>query len=121
MRKLAVVLLVVIASASFAQNPQAVTGSYTGPSESYGLVIERAPDGTLRGNYVEMGSVAILNGIEIRGSEFRARASFDDGTLRVISGSFTNRTRNGRNVFGLRLHDVPVEDLGLVDTFFERL
>ena len=121
MRKLAAVLLIVIASTSFAETPQAVAGSYQGPAESYGLVLELAPDGTLRGNYVEMGSVAVLNAIQVRGSQFTARASFDDGSLRTLSGSFEKRTRNGRSVFGLKLHDVPVEDRGLVETFFERL
>lgn len=138
MRKLAAVLLIVVASVSYAQKQKApktkeksfeavvmqapaVAGSYRGPAESYGLVLELAPNGTLRGNYVEMGSVAVLNAIEVRGSELTARASFDDGSLRTISGSFANRTLNGRRVFGLRMHDVPVEGLGLVDTFFERL
>lgn len=140
MRKLAAVLLIVVASVSYAQKQkapktkdkaksfeavvmqaQAVVGSYRGPAESYGLVLELAPNGTLRGNYVEMGSVAVLNAIEVRGSELTARASFDDGSLRVISGSFANRTLNGKRVFGLRMHNVPIEGLGLVDTFFERL
>jgi hypothetical protein len=137
MRKLAAVLLIVVASASYAQKvkapkakgksfeavavqAQAVIGSYRGPSESYGLVLELAPNGTLRGNYVEMGRVAVLNAIQIRGSEFTARASFDDGSLRTITGSFANRTLNGTKAFGLRMDNVPVEGLGLIDTFYER-
>jgi hypothetical protein len=138
MRKLAAVLLVVVASVSYAQKAkapkakdksfeavpvqaQAVAGSYRGPAESYGLVLELAPNGTLRGNYVEMGRVAVLNAIEIRGAEFTARASFDDGSLRTISGSFANRTLNGTKAFGLRMRGVPIEGIGRVDTFFERL
>jgi hypothetical protein len=121
MRKLAAVLLIAIATTSFAQTPKEVAGSYKGPEASYGLVLELAPDGTLRGNYVEMGSVAVLNAIQVRGAQFTARASFDDGSLRTISGAFESRTQNGRRVFGLRLNDVPVEDRGLVETFFERL
>ena len=124
MRKLAAVMLILMACVAFAGDgkaPATIVGSYSGPAESYGLVLERAPNGTLRGNYVEMGRVAVLNAIEVRGTEFTARASFDDGSLRAISGSFANRTRNGRSVFGLRLHKVPIEGLGPVDTFFERL
>jgi hypothetical protein len=137
MRKLAAVLLVVVASVAYAEKVKApksksksfeavtvqtaaAAGSYRGPAESYGLVLEVAPNGLLRGNYVEMGRVAVLNAIEIRGAEFTAQASFDDGSLRVISGSFANRTLNGARAFGLRMHDVPVEGLGAVDTFFER-
>jgi hypothetical protein len=139
MRKLAAVLLVVVASVSYAEKGKApkakdkrfdsvavhalhaVIGSYRGPSESYGLVLELAPNGTLCGTYVEMGRVAVLNAIEIRGSEFTARASFDNGSLRTITGSFANRTVNGAKAFGLRMYNVPVEDLGLIDTFYERL
>ena len=130
MRKLAVFILVVMATVSYAEGqegsfvpvevqPQSVAGSYTGPSESYGLVLEVASDGTLRGNYVEMGGVAVLHGISLRGSEFTARASFDDGSLRTISGSFLRR--DGSSAFGLQLHAVPVEGVGLVDTFFQKL
>lgn len=138
MRKLAAVLLVVVASVAYAEKVKApksktksfeavavqaaaVAGSYRGPAESYGLVLELAPDGTLRGNYVEMGSVAVLNAIQLRGSEFTAQASFDDGSVRMISGSFANRNLNGARAFGLRMYDVPVEGMGLVDTFYERL
>lgn len=140
MRKLAAVLLIVIASVAYAEKEkdkapksksksfEAVTvqadkvvGSYRGPAESYGLVLELAPDGTLRGNYVEMGSVAVLNAIEIRGAEFTARASFDDGSLRTIKGSFANRNLNGTRAFGLRMANVPVEGFGMIDTFFEKL
>jgi len=138
MRKLAAVLLVVVASVAYAEKVKgtkakdksfetvavhaatAVIGSYRGPSESYGLVLELAPNGTLRGNYVEMGRVAVLNAIEIRGSEFTARASFDNGSLRTITGSFATRTLNGSKAFGLRMNHVPVEGLGLIDTFYER-
>jgi len=137
MRKLAAVLLVIVASVAYAEKVKApkskaksfeavavqstaAVGSYRGPAESYGLVLEVAPNGLLRGNYVEMGRVAVLNAIQIRGAAFTAQASFDDGSLRVISGSFANRTLNGARAFGLRMHDVPVEGLGAVDTFFER-
>ncbi|HEX6094680.1 MAG TPA: hypothetical protein VF432_00045 [Thermoanaerobaculia bacterium] len=139
MRKLAAVLLIVVASVSVygkvkdkapktkqksfeavVMQTQAVVGSYRGPAESYGLVLELAPNGTLRGNYVEMGRVAVLNAIAIRGSEFTAQASFDDGSFRVISGSFANRSLNGAKAFGLRMYDVPVEGFGPIDTFFER-
>ena len=140
MRKLTAVLLVVVACVAYAEKDKApksksksksfeavsvqpanVVGSYRGPAESYGLVLELAPDGTLRGNYVEMGSVAVLNGIEISGAEFTARASFDDGSLRTIKGSFANRNLNGTRAFGLRMSNVPVEGFGMIDTFFEKL
>lgn len=136
MRRPAAVLLIVVASVAYADKQKAPkakdkrfeavavqaqgVGSYRGPAESYGLGLELAPNGSLRGNYVEIGRVAVLNAIDVRGSEFTARASFDDGSLRAISGSFANRTHNGRNAFGLRMHNVPVEGLGRVDTFFER-
>jgi hypothetical protein len=103
-----------------AVNAASVAGSYRGPAESYGLILEVASDGTLRGNYVEMGSVAVLNAIELRGSEFTARASFDDGSSRTISGTFANRIFNGVTAFGIRLRAVPVESLGMIDTFFEK-
>ncbi|HEV7242239.1 MAG TPA: hypothetical protein VGQ36_23615 [Thermoanaerobaculia bacterium] len=138
MRKVAAVLLVVVAFASYAEKQKAakskdkrfeaiavqassVTGSYRGPAESYGLVLELAPNGTLRGNYVEMGRVAVLNNIALNGSEFTARASFDDGSSRTITGSFANRVLNGATAFGIRMHEVPVEGFGQIDTFFERL
>jgi hypothetical protein len=139
MRKLAAVLLVVVAFVAYADKDRApkskvksksfeavavqaanVAGSYRGPSESYGLVLELAPNGTLRGNYVEMGRVAVLNAIQVNGSEFTARASFDDGSLRVIGGSFANRNLNGVRAFGVRMYNVPVEGFGRIDTFFER-
>jgi hypothetical protein len=137
MRKLAVVLLIVITTASYAQKDKkwkskdkrfepvaveasAIAGSYRGPAESYGLVLERAGDGRLRGNYVEMGRVAVLNAIVLNGAEFTARASFDDGSSRTITGSFANRILNGSTAFGLRMRSVPVEGMGVVDTFFER-
>ncbi len=97
-----------------------VTGSYRGPAESYGLVLELAADGALRGNYVEMGRVAVLNAIVLKGAEFTARASFDDGSSRLISGTFSNRVLNGISAFGLRMRAVPVEGFGPIETFFER-
>jgi hypothetical protein len=137
MRKFVVVLMIVVASAAYAgkdkskskdkrfepvvKTTAAYAGSYRGPSESYGLVLELAPDGKLRGNYVEMGRVAVLNSIEVTGSDFTARASFDDGSSRTISGSFANRVLNGSSAFGARVHGVYVEDMGEIDTFFERV
>ena len=136
MRKLAAVLLIAFAFTSYADKVknktkskrfEAVTvhaagaaGSYRGPAESYGLILEVGDDGALRGNYVEMGRVAVLNAIVLNGSEFTASASFDDGSSRIITGSFANRVLNGETAFGLRMHDVPVEGMGAVDTFFER-
>lgn len=138
MRKLVVVMLmIVVASAAYAEKEKskskdkrfepvvkstaAYAGSYRGPSESYGLVLEVAPDGKLRGNYVEMGRVAVLNGIEVTGADFTANASFDDGSTRTISGSFAKRVGSGSSAFGARVHGVYVEDLGAIDTFFERM
>ena len=136
MRKLTAVLLIVVATAAFADktkskvkdkhfeevvtSPEATVGNYRGPSESYGLVIEAAPDGKLRGNYVEMGRVAVLHDFEVIGSELRAHASFDDGSSRLITGSFANRVLNGHSAFGVRMRSVPVEGFGEIDTFFER-
>ena len=136
MRKLAAVLLIFVAFASYADKQKSkskdkrfeaiavqassVTGSYRGPAESYGLVLELSKDGSLRGNYVEMGRVAVLNNIALNGSEFTARASFDDGSSRTITGEFANRILNGTSAFGLRMREVPVEGLGQIDTFFER-
>ena len=97
-----------------------IVGSYRGPAESYGLVLERASEGTLRGNYVELGRVAVLNSIVLNGAEFTARASFDDGSSRTITGSFARRILNGSTAFGLRMREVPVEGHGPIDTFFER-
>jgi hypothetical protein len=105
---------------SVAVQASAAAGSYRGPAESYGLVLELASDGSLRGNYVEMGRVAVLNAIALNGSQFTARASFDDGSSRTITGSFANRVLNGTRAFGLHLHEVPVEGFGQIDTFFER-
>src|SRR5687767_5976428 len=132
MRKLAAVILIVLASAASAEKVKsknkdkrfepvvrevpAYAGSYRGPSESYGLVLELAPDGKLRGNYVELGHVAVLHSIELNGAEFSARASFDDGSWRTISGSFANRIFNGNTAFGARIHDVQVEGYGRIDT-----
>ena len=137
MRKLAAVLMIVVASAAFADKPKSMSkdmhfdpvvrelaayaGSYRGPSESYGLVLELAPNGKLRGNYVELGRVAVLNAIEVNGADFKARASFDDGSSRTITGSFANRVLNGNTAFGARVNGVHVEDLGEIDTFFEKM
>lgn len=136
MRKVGAVLLLVIAFASYADNGKAskkdkrfeavtveasaVAGNYRGPAESYGLVLEMADDGVLRGNYVEMGRVAVLNAIVLNGAAFSARASFDDGSLRTITGSVSNRVLNGKTTFGIQMRAVPVEGMGSVDTFFER-
>src|SRR5688500_6066987 len=137
MRKLAAVMLIVVAFASYAEKVKskskdkrfepvvreaaAYAGSYRGPSESYGLVLEVAQDGKLRGNYVELGRVAVLHSIEVNGADFSARASFDDGSWRTLSGSFANRILNRDTAFGARIHGVLVEGFGPVDTFFERL
>lgn len=141
MRRLITVLLLVVAASSLYAGGQkapkdvktkdkrfesvavqaaAVLGSYRGPAESYGLVLETAADGMLRGNYVELGRVAVLNAIVLNGAEFTARASFDDGSSRTISGTFANRVLNGTVAFGLHMRGVPVEGFGRVDTFFER-
>lgn len=138
MRRVIAVLLVVVTSSLYAAKDKkeekakdkrfepvaveasSVAGSYRGPAESYGLVLEVGSDGKLRGNYVEMGRVAVLNAIVLNGSDFTARASFDDGSWRPITGSFANRVVNGTTAFGLRMHAVPVEDLGRIETFFER-
>ncbi|HEX2121364.1 MAG TPA: hypothetical protein VHL59_06960 [Thermoanaerobaculia bacterium] len=137
MRKLAVALVILlVASASYgAKNKAKVkekrfepvvksaadyAGSYRGPDASYGLILESS-NGKLHGNYVEMGRVAVLSPIEVDGAEFKAMASFDDGSSRTITGSFANRILNGKTAFGARLYDVPVEGLGIVDPFFEKL
>ncbi|HKR63175.1 MAG TPA: hypothetical protein VJZ00_05530 [Thermoanaerobaculia bacterium] len=136
MRKLAAVVLMIVASVSYADKAKSkfkdkrfepvvrsaseYAGSYRGPDESYGLVLEVAPDGKLRGNYVELGRVAVLHAIQVNGADFTARASFDDGSLRTLRGSFAMRTLNGATAFGARVHDVKVEGMGEVDTFFER-
>lgn len=138
MRKLAVALMILVASASYADKGKVknkvkekrfepvvksiadYAGSYRGPDASYGLILESS-NGKLHGNYVEMGRVAVLSPIEVEGSEFKALASFDDGSSRVITGSFANRILNGVTAFGARLYDVPVEGLGVVDPFFEKL
>ena len=112
MRKLVAVLLLVVASAAFAaevENEVKIVGSYRGPNEAYGLILSRTPAGSLYGNYVESGRVAVLNAIEVNGSAFKARASFDDGSSRTIKGSFETRGR----AFGLHVDDV--------DTFFEKM
>lgn len=136
MRKLAIALLILAASASYADKvkskikekrfePVAKTaaeyaGSYRGPSESYGLVLEMH-DGKLSGTYVERGRVAVLGPIEITGSDFTTTASFDDGSWRTIEGSFANRVLNGARAFGVRMQSVPVDGMGAIDTFFEEV
>lgn len=101
MRKVVVVLLMLVAATSFAAKQEAridsvaVTqtgylGSYGGPDAMSGLVLE-SHNGKLHGNYVEHGRLAVLSPIEVRGAEFTATASFDDGSYRTISGRFTGR------------------------------
>ena len=137
MRKLGALLVIFIAFSSYADKIKAkskdkrfdavevqasgVIGSYRGPSESYGLILEANTDGVLRGNYVEMGRVAVLNAVVLKGAEFTARASFADGTYRTIRGTFANRVLNGKTAFGVRMHSIPIDGVGSVDTFFERL
>jgi hypothetical protein len=137
MRKLGAVLVIFIAFSTYADKAKVKSkdrhfdavevqasgaiGSYSGPAESYGLVLESASDGVLRGNYVEMGRAAVLNAIVLKGSEFSARASFGDGSYRTITGTFANRVMNGKTAFGVRMHSVPIEGVGAVDTFFKRL
>ena len=136
MRKLGALLVIFIAFSSYADKTKVkskekrfdsvevqasgAVGSYRGPAESYGLILEATPEGVLRGNYVEMGRAAVLNAIVLKGAEFTARASFADGTYRTITGTFSNRVLNGNTAFGLRVRSVPIEGLGVVDTFFER-
>jgi hypothetical protein len=136
MRKLAIALLVLVASASYAEKVKSKSkdkrfepvakaaaeyaGSYRGPSESYGLVLEMH-DGKLSGNYVELGRVAVLGPVTIEGADFTTTASFDDGSWRTIKGTFANRVLNGDRAFGARVSGVKVEGLGEIDTFFERL
>lgn len=135
MRKLAVVLMIVVASASYAEKVKskskekrfepvvkaaaAYAGSYRGPSETYGLVLEAGRNGTLHGTYVESGRIAVLTPIEFDGANFTATASFADGSWRMLSGTFANRVLNGKTAFGVRVKDVLVEDMGAIDTFFE--
>jgi len=136
MRKLAIALLILVASASYADKVKSKSkekrfepvaraaadyaGSYRGPSEEYGLVLE-VHDGKLGGTYVELGRIAVLGPIEIKGADFTATASFADGSWRTIEGSFANRILNGDRAFGVRVHNVPVEGLGTIDTFFEEV
>jgi hypothetical protein len=137
MRKLGALLVIFIAFSSYAEKTKVkskekpidsvevqasgVIGSYRGPADSYGLILDAATDGVLRGNYVEMGRAAVLNAIVLKGAEFTARASFADGTYRTIKGTFANRVLNGKTAFGVRMHSIPIDGLGSVDTFFERL
>lgn len=134
MRKLAIALMIVVASAAYAEKVKTkvkdkrfepvtkamaeYAGSYRGPSESYGLVLE-VHDGKLSGNYVELGRVAVLSPLTIDGPNFTTTASFDDGSSRTIEGSFADRILNGVRAFGVRMNDIPVEGNGLVNTFFE--
>jgi len=136
MRKLAIAMMILIASASYAEKVKmkskekrfepvakaaaAYAGSYRGPSESYGLVLEMH-DGKLSGTYVELGRIAVLGPIQINGADFTTTASFDDGSWRTIEGSFANRFLNGARAFGVRVHDVPVDGMGAIDTFFEQV
>ena len=136
MRKLAIALLIVVASASYADKVKNKTkdkrfepvtkaateyaGSYRGPSEAYGLVLE-VHNGKLSGNYVELGRVAVLGPLTMDGPNFTTTASFDDGSYRTIEGSFADRILNGVRSFGVRMHDIPVEGNGMVNTFFERM
>jgi|GEM_PF-1596584 len=137
MRKLAIALLIVAASASYADKVKSkapkekrfepavkaaaeYAGSYRGPSESYGLILE-VHGGKLSGNYVELGRVAVLDPLTIDGANFSTTASFDDGSSRTIKGSFANRVLNGDRAFGVRMEDVPVEGYGAINTFFERM
>jgi len=136
MRKLAIALLILVASASYADKvkskhkekrfepaPKAAAeyaGSYRGPAEDYGLVLEMH-DGKLGGTYVEMGRVAILGPIVVDGADFTATASFDDGSWRTVTGSFATRILNGNRAFGVRLYDIPVAGLGVADPFFEEV
>ena len=135
MKKLAVALMILVASASFADKTKSKSkekrfepvaraaaeyaGSYRGPSEAYGIVLEVSRNGALHGTYVESGRMAVLTPIVIDGADFTATASFADGSWRTISGTFANRVGNGKADFGMRVHDVPVEGMGAVDTFFE--
>lgn len=50
----------------------------------------------------------------------RARTSTTAARL-TITGTFANRVLNGNTAFGLRMHAVPIEAFGVVETFFERL
>jgi len=136
MRKLAVAMLILVATVSYgdkvktknkekrfepvAKAAAEYAGSYRGPSESYGLVLELR-DGKLSGTYVEQGRVAVLTPIQLNGSDFTTTASFDDGSWRTLEGSFANRILNGDRAFGIRVHDVPVEGMGSIDTFFEEV
>lgn len=89
MKKLAVVLMILVATAAFAAKTD-YTGNYKGPDASYGLVIENS-NGRLHGRYVESGRLAVLSPIEITGAQFTATASFDNGSYRTITGTFTDR------------------------------
>ena len=137
MRKLAIALMILVASAAYSEKVKnkvkekrfepvvakadaEFAGSYRGPSESYGLVLELR-NGTLSGNYVEMGRVAVLGPIKLDGADFTTTASFDDGSYRTLEGSFAIRVLNGARAFGVRVYDVPVEGMGAINTFFEKM
>ncbi len=135
MKKLAVALMIFVASASFAEKDKSKSkekrfepvaraaaeyaGSYRGPSETYGIVLEMNRNGALHGTYVESGRMAVLTPIVIDGANFSATASFGDGSWRMVSGTFSNRILDGKTAFGVHMRDVPVEGSGSVDTFFE--
>lgn len=137
MRKLAIALVILVAMTAFADKNKnkikksksfepvvkevaAYAGSYRGPDESYGLVLENRK-GQLGGTYVERGRVAVLHPIALDGADFTATASFDDGSWRTIKGTFVNRTFNGEKAFGVRINGVRVEGMGEIQTFFETL
>ena len=134
MRKLVAVLLVVIAFTADAKNKNKVkekrfepvsveapmiVGSYRGPSEAYRVELE-LHQGTLRGSYLEQGRDAVLTDILIDEDRFSALARFEDGSTRTIRGSFAMRVLNGVTAFGLRIFDLPLEDMGVIHTFFEK-
>jgi hypothetical protein len=127
MRRIAVVALVLMAlsfSAAAAKNKPpktkekrfepiaveaaSVAGSYRGPAESYGLVLELSNDGTLRGNYVEMGRVAVLHTI-VKAEHFtqlRSAVNAMRTAAALAPASFTDTT-----LTGLRYKTVHVTEL----------
>jgi hypothetical protein len=139
MRKLALALMILVASAAVAGKPDKIktkksksfepvvmtvseyAGSYRGPDVTYGLVLE-SRGGRLSGTYVERGKVAVLHPIDVDGADFTATASFDDGSWREIHGTFVIRTFNGEKAFGVRMQGVKIDGMGdEVSTFFENL
>ena len=134
MRKVVAVLLVVVAFTAAAKNKNKVkekrfepvsveasmvVGSYRGPSDAYHIALE-LHDGTLRGSYLEQGRDAVLTDIDIDEDRFTALARFHDGSTRTIRGSFAMRVLNGVTAFGLRVVDLPLQDMGVIHTFFEK-